>query len=83
MNLEDIARHETELLELRFKDGQVVRARLIHVDLLDRREIIYEFIEETQRGESTIPSRQAGETVVASLSELAGFKVFGGGPAGF
>ena len=75
MNLEDIAGHETEILELRFKDGQVIRARLIHVDLLDRREIIYEFIEQTQRGESTVPLRQAGEDVVASLSELAGYKV--------
>ena len=74
MNLEEIAKHETERLELRFKDGQVVKARLIHVDLLDRREIIYELIEQAQTGESRLPPRQAGETIVASLSQLAGYK---------
>lgn len=58
---------------LRFSDGHVVRAHIIHVDVDDRREVIYDVIEVISAGRPEWASVASGIIAAAHLDEVIGF----------
>jgi hypothetical protein len=60
---------------LRFTDGHLVRARSVHVDTDDRREVIYDVVDVLDVGPSKWSGTKGGTTATASLDEVDNFEV--------
>ena len=60
---------------LRFANGHTVRAKIIHVDLDDREEIIYDILQVIAAGSQRLENIVPGTTAVASLGDVEGFEL--------
>lgn len=69
----DLRRYEGNVVVLHFADGHVVRARIIHVDLEDREEVVYDVVEVITAGRPEWSGIVPGTTAAAPLSEIARF----------
>lgn len=69
--LEKLRRLTGEIVELRFKDGHVVLARLVLVDREEPLEFIYDIIRVLQQGPERWRGVQAGTVAAADPQELA------------
>ncbi len=69
MEARELQTHEGKRLRLEFRDGQVVKARLIHVDLGPPAEIIYDDVEVLEEGS------EPRSGVTAKLEELTSYKI--------
>jgi hypothetical protein len=57
-------------VELRFVDGHVVHAKIVHVDTDEPLEVIYDVIEVMERGPQRLASVRAGTVASARSVEL-------------
>ena len=73
--LRELARHEGEEVVLRFSDGHVVQARLLHVDATDRDEIIYVVTTVLAAGTPDLANVPPGITACAPANALVAFDV--------
>jgi len=74
MNIEDLRASEGHTAILRFRDGHVVKARLLHVDTTDRSEVVYDVIEVIHPGPEGMSHIVPGATLSAALTELQGIE---------
>lgn len=72
MNAQELEKLEGQTAELRFKDGQVVVARILDVDLgSPGRELIYDVVEVLSSGSIDQGRIDADVVAAASIDELA------------
>ena len=71
----DLISHKGETLLFRFRDGQVVKGTLFHVDLDPPGEFMYDLLEIIQCGVSELPNLSVGTSVTARLAELDEFEL--------
>jgi hypothetical protein len=62
------------VVELRFEDGEVVRARLLAIDPDDHEDATYEVLEVIRLGTPPARGTRVGATVVAELHEMEGWQ---------
>lgn len=62
------------LVRLEFADGEIVEALLYHVDAVDHQDLTYEVKRIVQLGEPPALGTELGNTVVAHLADLVGWK---------
>lgn len=70
----DLRAYDGKTVRLRFRDGQVVAATVVHVDQEDRAEIIYEVVEVIHSGREPLPHVIPGATLSAALADLQGIE---------
>lgn len=75
INLEQLAKHKNQVLDLTFTDGHVVRAKLLMVDPHDPAEIIYDVIQVLNRGPADLANVKPGTLAAADPSLLVDFTV--------
>ena len=59
---------------LRFANGHTVRAKIVHVDLDDRKEVIYDILQVIAAGSPRLENIVPGTTVAALLGDVEGFE---------
>jgi hypothetical protein len=74
MRTTDLQKCEGQLGILRFSDGHAVKARLVHVDIDDRKEVIYDVVEVLEPGQPQWANVKPGTTAAGSLADVAGFE---------
>lgn len=75
MRATDLRKFEGCLCVLRFNDGHTVKARLVHVDVDDRNEVIYDVVEVLATGEPPEGSVKPGTTAADPLADIADFSI--------
>lgn len=70
MSAADVRAYEGQTVLLHFTDGQVVRARVVHVDLEDHEDIIYDVIEILEPGPHPGEHLKPGATLSAPVAEI-------------
>jgi len=75
MDARELQMHEGKRLRLEFRDGQVVKARLIHVDPGPPAEIIYDRVEVLEAGPAPLPRLEPQSGVTAKLEELTRYEL--------
>ena len=74
MRATDLQKYEGHDGVLSFSDGHVVKARLVHVDVNDRNEVIYDVVEVITPGHPRWSNVRPGTTAVGSLADVTKFE---------
>lgn len=79
MRISDLRRHEGKFGVLCFNDGHKVKMRIVHVDLEDRKEVIYDVIDVLTSGPAKWKDITPGTTAAAPLADLTDFQLLDDG----
>ncbi len=71
MNMQELQPYVGKKVELRFKDGHIVRATLVRVDVDDPQEIIYDIHEVVAVGPNELAKVKPGTVAVADPAMLS------------
>jgi len=78
MNLDDLPLHRHQSVRLTFKDGEVVDALLLGVDLTRDRDLTYEVRRIVSAASPPGRGTTIGATVIAKVEDLASWTTSGG-----
>lgn len=71
----DLQQHEGKIGVLRFADGHAVKARIVHVDLDERQEVVYDVVDVITAGRPEWAGVAPGTSAVAPLGDVVAFDV--------